>query len=248
MRRSSRDVQDSAENLLRYSQEPDDLREAARPAMPSSFECAQAVQMFEQGRRLHFGIKEHQNRRWPRLTKNFYNLFSIDLRHANIHQNDVRSFLLHLFKVFQGSHRPYFGEASEDSLGRRVRTLLFQGNSPYRHTTSSRTDILTVRVEGCDSSVKTVSGHTNSARIRTEFSAGRAVPPSSPVLWLAKISYAPKMARFSFATTRRDSPKSDRECSRSASILCDGNPLLRACAVYTLRLAEKASLDQAARS
>src|SRR5437588_294084 len=132
MRRSSRDVQDSAENLLRYSQEPDDLREAARPAMPSSFECAQAVQMFEQGRRLHFGIKEHQNRRWPRLTKNFYNLFSIDLRHANIHQNDVRSFLLHLFKVFQGSHRPYFCEASEDSLGRRVRTLLFHGNPLLR--------------------------------------------------------------------------------------------------------------------
>jgi len=176
MRRSSRDVQDSAENLLRYSQEPDDLREAARPAMPSSFECAQAVQMFEQGRGLHFGIKEHQYRRWPRLTKNFYNLFSIDLGHANIHQNDVRPFLPHLFKIFQGSDRPYFSEASEDSLGRWVRTLLFQGDCPYRHTTSSRTDILTVRVDGCDGSVKTVSGHKQRSGSEPNF---RQVGPES---------------------------------------------------------------------
>jgi len=98
MRGSSGDVQDSAEDLLRHSQQSNYLREARRP-MASGFECAQAVQLFEQGCRLHFGIKKHEDGSGPRLAKHFDRVFSIKVGYANVHQNDVRPLLFHLLKV-----------------------------------------------------------------------------------------------------------------------------------------------------
>jgi len=66
--------------------------------MASGLECAQAVQLFEQNRRLHFGIEEHKHRRRARLAKYLYRLFSVDAR-AEIHQNDIRPFFFKLLKI-----------------------------------------------------------------------------------------------------------------------------------------------------
>ncbi|MGA8870284.1 MAG: hypothetical protein WB460_04050 [Candidatus Acidiferrales bacterium] len=99
MRRPSRNIHNAAKNLLRQSQESDDLGQISRPAMASGLECAQAVQLFEQRSRLHFGIKEHEDRSRPRLAKHFDRFFSIKAGHANVHQDDVWPFSFNVLDV-----------------------------------------------------------------------------------------------------------------------------------------------------
>jgi hypothetical protein len=100
-------------------------------------DCSQACQMLQECRRLNLRVETDEHGYMARLTKDLKNFLSVEIRHAKVHQDNIRPLVFYLLHIAQRSDSSYIREPTKHSFGRRVCALLFQSNGFQWHASSS---------------------------------------------------------------------------------------------------------------